>query len=186
MTSRVAPRSRRTSAASASEGCGPVANAMVAVQSGVLHEVLGDRRRSRIGLGARGTHCRDENANIGVELRHPGVSEALTQDVNEPVVLTEDVGLAGSGTRFADHRGDVDAGVIRIREKQRHHDCIAGRCCEHISEIGGVLLTERHPHIDIASHHSDGVRHLVCRCRRPRIGAAVRRQDECRVGLAGS
>ena len=111
-------------------------------------------------------------------MRHSGVCEALTQNVDKPVVLAKDVGLPRSGARFADHRGDVDAGVIRIREKQRHDDCIAGRGCEHISEIGGVLLTERHPHSDIASHHSDGVRHLVCRCRRSRIGAAVRRQDE--------
>jgi hypothetical protein len=105
------------------------------------------------------------------------VCEALTQNVNEPVVLAKHIGLPRSATRFADHRGDVDAGVIRIREKQRHNDRIAGRGSEDISEIGGVLLTERHPHVDIASHHSDGVRHLVCRCRRSRIGAAVRRQN---------
>ena len=112
-------------------------------------------------------------------MRHPGVSEALTQDVNEPVVLTEDVSLPRSGTRFTDHRGDVDAGVIRIREKQRHDHCIARRGREHISEIGRVLLAERHPHVDIASNSSDGLRYLVCRCRRSRIGAAVRRQKKC-------
>jgi hypothetical protein len=91
--------------------------------------------------------------------------EALTQDVDESVVLAKDIGLPCSRTRFADHRGDVDARVIRIREKQRHDHCIAGRGCEHIAEIGRVLLTERHPHVDIASNPADGVRYLVCRCR---------------------
>ena len=95
------------------------------------------------------------------------------------LILAKYVGLPCGATRFADHRGDVDASVIRVREKQRHDDRIAGRGGEHISEIGGVLLAERHPHVDIASHPSDGVRHLVRRCRRSRIGAAVRRQNEC-------
>jgi hypothetical protein len=111
------------------------------------------------------------------------VREALTKHVNEPVVLAKHVGLPRVPTGVRDHGGDVDARVIRIGEQHRHNDCVAAALGQYVAQVGGVLLAERHPNVDIASHHHDGVRYLIRRCRRARIGAAVRRQDE--RGAAG-
>ena len=109
--------------------------------------------------------------------------QALPEDRNEPVVLAEHVGLPGIDPGLCDEGRDVDARVIRVGEQQRHHDGVAPGRREHVLQIGKVLLAERHPDVDIASHPSDGVRHLMCRFRRSRIGTPVRRQDQSRVGL---
>ena len=107
--------------------------------------------------------------------------EALTKDVNEPVVLAKHVGLPRERTGVRDQGGDVDARVIRIGEQQRHNDGVPVALGQHVAQGGGVLLAERHPNVDIAPHHPDGVRYLIRRCGRARIGAAVRRQDEHRA-----
>ncbi len=80
---------------------------------------------------------------------------------------------------FRDQRGDVDARVVRIGKQQRHNDGVTAALGQHIVQVGGVLLAERHPDIGIAPHHPDGVCHLVRRCGRAWIGAAVRRQYKC-------
>ena len=70
MTSRVAPRSLSSSTASARVGCGPVANAVVAVQRVVRVSSWATDSVRALACRARRAHRGDEHADVGIEPRY--------------------------------------------------------------------------------------------------------------------
>ena len=94
-----------------------MANAVTAV-----HRVVRMSSRATASVRALAAGRDDPTAvtsytDLGIEPRYPGLLESLAQDMDQPIVLAEHIGLAGVSACVGDHRGNVDASVIGVGQK---------------------------------------------------------------------
>ena len=115
-TSRRAPRRRRRSAASATDGCGPVANATPTPAHWVPARSASATVAVRgVGGVVRRTHRHHDHSEVAVAGRHTRLGQALPEHGDQCGILAKDVGLTHTCARRLDHRRDVDRRVVRAR-----------------------------------------------------------------------
>lgn len=99
-------------------------------------------------------------------------------DLQQPLILAQDVGLADPGTRVRDQRGDVHPRVVGAGQQEGGDDGIVGHPGQHIAQVRRVVFAKRHPHIEFRRHPTQMTGHRLHVGGRPRICAAVRGQNE--------
>ena len=178
ITSRRAPR-RPAAPRPRPDGCGPVANAVAAVQRVVCGELVCHRFGPGVGVRARRSHRGDQHADLGVESRHSRLFEPLAQHMDQPVVLAEHVGLVRRRRRTRRSSPGCRPGRDRRRRAAagpppRRGGPSAAR------RAGSESSARRTRPARRATDAAGGSRSATARavCRGPRVRAAVRGQDE--------
>ena len=131
------------------------------------------RRGPRVGGFARRAHRDDEHAETVVVRGHPDLGQPLPQHRQQRGILTENPGPRHRGPRLLDHRRDVGPGVVRVGQKERNHDAVAGHTDQYVAKVRRVLLEKRRPDVQPGPQPPDPAGHRVCHRRRARVGAAV-------------
>ena len=147
ITRRVAPRRRSRCAAIASDGRGPVANAVIAPAQRVPAANVGATPAVRAFTASQdeptATTITPSRIVVGTRRPRPDVRARPQQ----PGVLAEHVGLPTHAPRLADHRRDVDVRVIGAGQQQRRHDGVRGQSSQHVPQVRRGLLAERGPDV---------------------------------------
>ena len=177
ITRRSAPSALKSSAASATPGCGPVANATCApaqrvpVAQGPRH-----RRGSRVGGLVRRADGDDDHAEAVVVRRHPGLGQSLPHHRQQRGILAQHLGLLHRDAGVLDHRGDVDPGVKGVGQQERHHDGIAVQVGQHVAQARAGSLEKRGTDVEPRPKSANAARHGMRHRRRPWVDAAVGRK----------
>ena len=146
-------------------------------------ELRRDRGGAGIGRGIRRADRHHEHTERVVEPGNPQLGQSLTQHRNQTGVFAERFGLSHTVTGAAprDLGGDIDAGMVGVRQQQGSHDRLAGTPVEHVDQVRSVDLAERDEVVPVVGVGALGRRRQV-RVRKVALDGA---RAELRKGAAG-